>query len=190
MRIIHIPLILIVAAACGRGDAREADRSASTDTPAVQPARDSVELVARVGRVSVEHARVWNYNRWVIQEARLEVDERVILAEELTEGMGVFAVWPVSGARSLYVVANNPGGTACENEFRILDVPPHGDATLSGVFGTCVFAPDTMWFDRSGALWMRFSAFSRIADEEDPEWRPGPPQTWVYRGPGRLEEAR
>lgn len=186
MRLLRIPLLCSAALllACGRNG--DADVPAA-DTSAAAPQMDSVEVVARVGRVTVEHLRVPDRGYWPIREARLKVDGRAVLVEELTEGMHLEAYWPVGEARALYLIANNPGGTACDAKFRVLDLPPHGDGHLSEEFGSCTWAPDTLWFDGSGALWMRFPAWSRVVDEMDPEWVPGPPETWVYRGAGRLE---
>jgi hypothetical protein len=51
--------------------------------------------------------------------------------------------------------------------------------------------PDSVWFDREGALRMRFQDYASLAVQMDTafDYKPEPPVTYVYRGKGRLEVA-
>jgi hypothetical protein len=102
--------------------------------------------------------------------------------------MEMVGYWPLPGDRTLVLLGIAFGGTACERNFRVLEVRPQAEPLLTEEFGSCAWMPDTMWFDRSGALWMRFPDWAplRVMLEEGDDFVPGPPETYVYRG-GRIE---
>jgi hypothetical protein len=194
MRIIRIPLLVAAALlACGRGGERDADApdtlaAADTVPLPLAPNRDSLEVVERVGQVTVE--QVWDraYGLPRIRQARVKVDGRDVLVDDESRGMRVVAYWPLeSGERTLVLLGSTFGGTACERTFIVLDV--RADTSyVSKNFGSCASWPDTMWFDRAGALWMRFPSWAPFRVEIQPGFVPGPPETWVYRGEGRVEK--
>ncbi|HYR06398.1 MAG TPA: hypothetical protein VEQ60_01440 [Longimicrobium sp.] len=196
MRTVRIPFLLTAALlmACGRDEARDADAPSrpATDTPAPlspgQAAGDSLEVVAHVGGVTLEHLRERGEDPR-IREARVKVRDSVVLVEEFSEGLELVAYWPLSGERTLALLANAAPGTACERNYRVLEVRPDGQVHLTPEFGSCTWETDSLWFDRSGALWVRFPPFYRASDAAEPGFAPGPPETWVYRGAGTLERA-
>jgi hypothetical protein len=85
------------------------------------------------------------------------------------------------------LAGNAVPGPGCDEKYRILEMQAEQGVHVSPEFGSCAWGPDTLWFDRTGALWMRFPPFSRFADEIEPGFVPGPPSTYVYRGGGRVE---
>lgn len=193
MRIIPSPLVLLAAllTACGRGVAwdEDAQRVAAADTqPTPTPHGDSVDVVAQVGGVTVENVWWRNGTYARVREGRVRVRDRVVLADEESVGLELVAYWPLDDARTLVLLGSNFGGTACDRTFRVLEVTP--DTTyVTDSFGTCEWMPDSMWFDRAGALRMRFPDWApmRVLLEEGDDYVPGPPSTYVYRGRGRVE---
>ncbi|HEX6369400.1 MAG TPA: hypothetical protein VF006_10735 [Longimicrobium sp.] len=180
---------LLIAAAllsCVRGGDGDAPKRLAAADTATQAERDSVEMVAYVGGVTLEHVRSPSGG---IEEGRITVDGRVVLAEKLNGGMEMVAYWPLPGDRTLVLLGIAFGGIVCERSFRVLELRPGADPLLTEEFGSCALMPDTMWFDRSGALWMRFPdwASPRVTMEEGDDFVPGPPETYVYRGGGRIQ---
>jgi hypothetical protein len=194
MRILPISrlMLAVLLAACGRGVAVKGDppRATVTDTPVTAaPQDDSVAVVAHVGEVTVED--VWRrdggYAR--LEEGRVKVNGRLVLADNEASGMRLEAYWPLDEARTLILLGVGFGGTACDRTFRVLEVTP--DTTyVTDSFGTCEAMPDSMWFDRSGALRMRFPDWAPMRVLlQDENFVYGPPTTYVYRGRGRVDTA-
>lgn len=48
------------------------------------------------------------------------------------------------------------GGTGCPAQFRIVEMVSRDSAVVTEPFGTCAEAPDAVWFDRGGAMHVRF----------------------------------
>ncbi|HEU4882298.1 MAG TPA: hypothetical protein VFT45_08640 [Longimicrobium sp.] len=195
MRIRRLLLLLLTLqlTACGRAAARDADApdtlAAADSVPLpLAPNGDSVEVVEHVGQVAVE--QVWSpaYGQRHIRQVRVKVDGRDVLVDDESRGMRVVSYWTLeSGGRTLVVLGSTFGGTACERTFIVLDV--RADSSyVSRNFGSCASWPDTMWFDRAGALWMRFPSWAPFRAEIQPGFVPGPPETYVYRGEGRVEK--
>lgn len=193
MRIIP-PLLLALLTACGRGVAMkdEAPRAAAVDTPvalplAQRPQGDSVAVVAHVDDITVEDVWWRNGTYARIRGGRVKVQDRVVLDDEESHGMHLVALWPLDEARTLVLLGSGFGGTACDRTFRVLEVTP--DTTyVTDSFGTCEWMPDSLWFDRTGALRMRFPDWAPmrvLLQEEDFVY--GPPTTYVYRGRGRID---
>ena len=194
MRIIPL-LLLALLAACGRGVAWEKDapaKTAAADSQAALPLAprrgDSVDVVAHVDDVAVENVWWRNGSYARIHEGRVRVRDRVVLADAESAGMELVAYWPLDDARTLILLGSNFGGTACDRTFRVVEVTP--DTTyVTDSFGTCEWMPDSMWFDRTGGLRMRFPDWApmRVLLEEGDDYVPGPPTTYVYRGRGRVD---
>ncbi|HEU4882297.1 MAG TPA: hypothetical protein VFT45_08635 [Longimicrobium sp.] len=82
------------------------------------------------------------------------------------------------------------GGTGCPARFRVVELVRRDSVAVTEQFGTCNEAPSAVWFDRAGALWMRFDPYAPHFIRADPEYRDPPPTTWVYRTGGRLREVK
>jgi hypothetical protein len=205
-------------AACGNGDAPRtasadtAQSLARLDTSAARRAADSAARGAgHSGEMRVT-TRIDDFDGVLTIEApdvpgihmsRVRVDGRTVLVDSLSYGLSVHAYWrhpPVtdeadpgpdldgpSGATALITVAL--GGTGCPAEHRLVEVLRHdAGVAVTEAFGGCSEAPDSVWFDARGALWIRFEEYAPLFVTNEPGYKQGAPLTWVYRGSGRLEQ--
>lgn len=186
MRIISIPLLLPrrCCLADGAGtEMRPSRRRRGERATAGAGGLDSVETVANVGGVTLEHLH--GRAAPVISEARVKVRDSAVLVEEYSEGLELVAYWPLRGERTLVLLANAAPGTACERNYRVLELGPDSGVHLTDEFGSW-WEADSLWFDGSGALWMRFPPFDHDRQEIGPASCPARRSAGVtWRGPAR-----
>jgi hypothetical protein len=207
--------VLLVAAACST-DAADADRSSSTDatTAAAESAlaRRAADSAAWgevfTGEIRAETRISSIHGVLTLEEphtpaahlTRVKVNGRTLLVDSLSYVLSVQAYWehpPLAGRRAgrgpggaTALIAVGLGGTGCPAEFRVVEMVSRDSVAVTEAFGSCAEVPDSLWWDGDGALRMRFTPYVAEFVRREPGYRPRPPQTWIYRGGGRLEEAR
>jgi hypothetical protein len=198
-----LPLAILAGCSWGAGthdDVAAGEPIAAADTadsiaPPLAPGRSGREPAdssrwaetARLGELTIE--RQYGPAADPIGITWVKLKGRPVFADSLNYGIDVAAYWPIGDGRTIVLLQVGLGGTGCPVKHRILEMRYDSVVAVTEEFGTCAEAPDTMWFDRGGALRMRFSEYAAYFVMQQPDYRQGPPSTWIYRRGGRLEYA-
>ena len=169
--------------------------TADSIVPPLQPGRTRLEsrdssrweVTARLGDLTIE--RQYGPEADPIGITWVKLKGQTVFVDSLNYGIDLAALWPIGDGHVIALLQVGLGGTGCPVKHRILELRYGKPVAITKEFGTCAEAPDTMWFDRTGALRMRFSEYAAYFVQLEPDYRQGPPSTWIYRRGGRLEYA-
>ncbi|HSU14555.1 hypothetical protein [Longimicrobium sp.] len=134
--------LLLLLASCGRGDAR-AHSPARRDSAAAR--RDTAPAAAD-GEVVTETFGS-DRDRGVFAIAKRANHYRVLvngraLWEEDVESVRIHALMQPADGSALVVLAVTPGGTACDQMFRVVELRYFQPPRITPEFGTCDSAPE------------------------------------------------
>jgi len=135
----RIALLLLVAG-CGRGAAarpparREAARPVPADTEVV-----TERLAWDSGRGALAMTNQGGHRR-------LRVNGRAVWEDDV-QGASIYAVMQPPDGSALVVLAITPGGTACEQVYRVLEVRYQHPPRITPEFGTCAAGPEVRYVD-------------------------------------------
>jgi hypothetical protein len=210
--------VLALAAACSWGAATmeratavdsaaptvaAVDSFAAADSGAEAEEVPQVEEVVRInaldGPLTIEVA-----NTHGAGPAEIKVQGRTVAVDSFVYGMSVEGWWEspadmVPGRleipgedwlKPLALIEVGLGGTGCPALFRIVELVSRDSVAVTQPFGTCMEAPQAVWFTRDGALHMRFDSYAPNFVRMDPGYVEAPPTTWIYRTGGRLREVK
>ncbi|HST59872.1 MAG TPA: hypothetical protein VLK84_14305 [Longimicrobium sp.] len=202
-----IPVLLALAVALGAcsregGDAGPPVATPSASPPAAEAERTSItaQVATLSGTLTIERSLGANGDPSSV--STVKVNGRTVLADSLAYGgMEMQGYWANPGLMterppskaggpegSTALIGVTQGGTGCPVMYHVVEVMSADSVFVTEPFEGCGEAPAAVWFDTTGALRMRFSAYSADFVQREPGYKPGPSTTWVYRGAGRLEK--
>jgi hypothetical protein len=139
MRARRIALLLLVAG-CSRG------------TSARPPARREVARPAPADTEVVTERLAWDSDRGAVEmtnqagHRRLRVNGRAVWEDDV-QSASIYAVMQPPDGSALVVLAITPGGTSCEQIYRVLEVRYQHPPRITPEFGTCAAGPEVRYVD-------------------------------------------
>jgi hypothetical protein len=147
--------LLLLLAACGRGDARRPlpARHDSAVTARDAAAVGTEVVTERLGSDDDLGVLTLTGHPGVVGRHSVRVKGRELWADD-AESVRIFALMQPPDGSMLVVLAITPGGTACDMRFRVLELRWYQPPRITREFGTCDSAPEVRYVD--GRLRMLF----------------------------------